>query len=76
MNQQHKTAMQHLCVRIDPDTFSSISGLAKDLNVERSLLVRAILAQFIRMVSDKDGNPRADVVTACMFSSLGQKLRS
>ena len=75
MKQQHKTAMQHLCVRIDPDTFRSISELAKDLNVERSTLVRAILSQFIRMVSDKDGKPRADVVTAYMLSSLGRKLR-
>lgn len=75
MIQQHKAARKHITIRLDYDTLDAIGQICDDLKVDRSLLIRAIIAQFVRMITDKDGNIKSDLVLQIMLFGAGEKER-
>lgn len=75
MIQQHTAARKHITVRLDHDTLHALNEICEDLKVDRSLLLRAIISQFIRMISDKDGNVKSDLVLEIMLIGAGDKAR-
>lgn len=75
MIQQHKAARKHITVRLDHDTLDDIGQICDDLKVDRSLLIRAIIAKFVRMITDKDGNIKSDLLLQIMLSGAGEKER-
>ncbi len=75
MIQQHKAARKHITVRLDHDILDDIEQICDELKVDRSLLLRAIISRFVRMITDEDGNIKSDLLLQIMLSGAGEKER-